>query len=279
MVFYHIKLNNTNLKTLIAMAKIKDIIDGAETKHPAKKKSKSTLTFTAGTDITAKSSVADSLTKFVESAGLATGKVESDAPVYKEAIALLDTKVADLPKDSATVVKEVTKVNLPVEEVKPKASNNKPAPYNNYKGSQQDNYKPYNRDGKKANGSELPPAAGLYPEHMVNIALLVKNNAEIRRFTSLGILNYLLQKKEIKGEKRYVGFKWNKFIVKFDNLSREYSYNEPFFLNCLIASFSSFASSAQKTMDIFTRKEMQLSVGEAADTKVIDDIVASVDNM
>lgn len=118
----------------------------------------------------------------------------------------------------------------------------------------------------------LPPITEKFPEHVVQLALLIKNNAEIRRFTALGILNYLLQKGEIQGEKRYVSFKWNKFAVKANGLMREYSYNEPFFLNCLVAAFSSFSASAQRTIDAFCKKEMSASITKCVDQNEVTSI-------
>lgn len=108
--------------------------------------------------------------------------------------------------------------------------------------------KPFKKKG-------IPEIANKFPQHFVEIALIIKNNAEIRRFTALGIINYLLQKGEIKGEKRYVQFLWNKFAVKADGLAREYSYTEPFFLNCLVASFASFSANAQRTINNFIINE------------------------
>ena len=128
------------------------------------------------------------------------------------------------------------------------------------------------KDKKKKDG--LPPVASNFPEHVVQIALLIKNNAEIRRFTALGILNYLLQKGEIRGDKRYVSFKWNKFAVKANGLMREYSYNEPFFLNALVAAFSSFSASAQRTIDAFCKKEMSVGIAKAVDQEEVENIAA-----
>lgn len=108
--------------------------------------------------------------------------------------------------------------------------------------------KPFKKKG-------IPDVANRYPQHFVEIALIIKNNAEIRRFTALGIINYLLQKEKIKGEKKYVKFLWNKFSVNVDGLSREYSYTEPFFLNCLVASFASFSANAQRTINSFIINE------------------------
>ena len=127
---------------------------------------------------------------------------------------------------------------------------------------------------KKDKKKELPPITGRYPDHVVQIALLIKNNAEIRRFTALGILNYLLQKGEIKGTSRYVSFKWNKFAVKCNGLMREYSYNEPFFLNALVASFASFSASAQRTIDHFCKQEMSVGIGKAVDQEEVNNIAA-----
>lgn len=147
---------------------------------------------------------------------------------------------------------------------------NKPAaqPANGYRKSFK---KPYNRE-KNADG--LPAVVDNFPKHVVGIALLIKNNAEIRRFTALGILNYLLQKGEITGDHRYVSFKWNKFAVKANNLMREYSYNEPFFLNALVAAFSSFSASAQRIIDEFCRQEMSIGLNKAIDQDDVNDIVA-----
>lgn len=131
--------------------------------------------------------------------------------------------------------------------------------------------KPYNRE-KNADG--LPAVVDNFPKHVVGIALLIKNNAEIRRFTALGILNYLLQKGEITGDHRYVTFKWNKFAVKANNLMREYFYNEPFFLNALVAAFSSFSASAQRIIDEFCRQEMSIGLNKAVDQDEVNDIVA-----
>jgi len=126
------------------------------------------------------------------------------------------------------------------------------------------------KEKKKKDG--LPLVVSNFPEHVVQIALLIKNNAEIRRFTALGILNYLLQKGEIRGDKRYVSFKWNKFAVKANGLMREYSYNEPFFLNALVAAFISFSASAQRTIDAFCKKEMSVGIAKAVDKEEVDNI-------
>lgn len=133
---------------------------------------------------------------------------------------------------------------------------------------------PTNPTNKKAKIKGIAPAAANYPEHVVAIAFIIKNNAEIRRFTALGILNYLLQKGEIKGTNRYVSFKWNKFAVKCDGLIREYFYTEPFFINALVASFNSFSAYAQRTIDAFCHKEMSINFNKAVDKEEVESITA-----
>lgn len=186
-----------------------------------------------------------------------TKKVETGAaPVSKYAAKKrANAMISSVTENNATVVEddgdvEVANANLPVE--------------NTLQSSR--------RPRTKING--VPASASNYPEHIVNLALIIKNNAEIRRFTALGILNYLLQKGEIKGKSRYVNFKYNKFAVSCDGLVREYLYTEPFFINALIAAFSSFSASAQRTINIFCEKEIDKALSDVADTKEVDDIVA-----
>lgn len=101
-----------------------------------------------------------------------------------------------------------------------------------------------------------------YPAHVVKLVNLVKSNSDIRRYTALGILNYLYQKGVIEEAKGYVSFNWTKFRVVNKGLSTEYRYVEPFFLNCLIASFTSFANAAQKIIKVFCSKEYEEAFNE-----------------
>ena len=114
-----------------------------------------------------------------------------------------------------------------------------------------------------------------YGEATVDLASIVVNNAEIRRFTALGILNYLSQKGMIKGTKKYVRFNWNKFSVICDGLSRDYTYDELFFINSLVAAFASFSASAQNTIDIFCQEVMNNRLGKVANKEEVDAIVAA----
>lgn len=174
----------------------------------------------------------------------------------KAAMEEAQTKVEETTVDAEKAGTDDTEdVNVNVQEQAPVASESKPT-------------------NKKAKMKGIAPAAANYPEHIVAVALIIKNNAEIRRFTALGILNYLLQKGEIKGNNRYVSFKWNKFAVKCDGLIREYFYTEPFFINALVASFNSFSAYAQRTIDTFCHKEMSINFSKAVDKEEVESITA-----
>ena len=95
------------------------------------------------------------------------------------------------------------------------------------------------------------------PEHILEIAYIPKDNAAIRRYTSLNILNHLSQTGVIRkdGKGNFVKFLWNKFRVSSDGIIKEYSYREQFFLTALISAFGQFASNAQETIATFMEKE------------------------
>lgn len=112
---------------------------------------------------------------------------------------------------------------------------------------------PVNKFGIPRTG--LPKFTERIPDETLAIALLVKNNAEVKRFTALNILNWLMQKGEISGNHRYVVFKFDKFAVRCNGLTREYTYKEPFFINALIAAFTCLAHSAEKVIGRFVQAE------------------------
>ena len=123
--------------------------------------------------------------------------------------------------------------------------------------------KPFNK-GKKNFAPTREYVRSEIPEHLKNLVLLMKNNAEIRRFTALGVIDALKEAGELKGEKHYVDFKFNHFVVSDDGLRRDYRYTEIFFLNALVDSFSRFAASAQNVINEFIKIE---NVPVAADNK------------
>lgn len=130
--------------------------------------------------------------------------------------------------------------------------------------------------GKIARKLKENPTVKNIPTHVLELACIVKDNAEIRRFTSLAILNYLHQKNELRGKKGYVDFLWNKFAVKAGGLSREYRYTESFFIKALVSAFTSFANSANKTINNFLEIELNTEISEVTNDKEIAEIVETV---
>lgn len=130
--------------------------------------------------------------------------------------------------------------------------------------------------GKIARKLKENPAVKNIPTHVLELACIVKDNAEIRRFTSLAILNYLHQKNELRGKKGYVDFLWNKFAVKAGGLSREYRYTESFFIKALVSAFTSFANSANKTINNFLEIELNTEINEVTNEKEIAKIVETI---
>ena len=112
------------------------------------------------------------------------------------------------------------------------------------------------------------------PTHIARLSVLLINNAEIRRFTAIGIRNYLINNNivKVKDDSMYIKFLANKFAVKCNGLKTEYSYAEPFFLNCFLAAFPSFAASANKAIENFCQEELGVDYTDVIDQVVIDSV-------
>lgn len=183
-------------------------------------------------------------------------KEDSTAPISKYAAkkAARATKKEDAqPKVEETKVEE-SKVETKVEDTKPEVvqeapavATTAPAPKANVEKT-----KPKTVVGKEKREINVD-----VPEHILEIAYIPKDNAAIRRYTSLNILNHLSQTGVIRkdGKGNFVKFLWNKFRVSSDGIIKEYSYREQFFLTALISAFSQFASNAQETITTFMEKE------------------------
>ena len=67
------------------------------------------------------------------------------------------------------------------------------------------------------------------PEELQNVVKIVKYNANIKRHTSLNILNTFVEDgfiDEVKG--CFVDFQWDKYTVKSKGIVKEYSYDKTF---------------------------------------------------
>lgn len=116
------------------------------------------------------------------------------------------------------------------------------------------------------------------PEHIRNIVYVLNNNAEIRRFTSLAMINTLRAANAIsETDKVYIKFGINKFSIIVNGLAQEQHYNNNFFIEAFSASFAAFAKSAQKLINTFCEVEnRELNEEEIVETaKAIEDNTSS----
>lgn len=188
-------------------------------------------------------------------------KKEGSAPVSKYAA----KKAARAKKEVETVIAEETKIeekeDIKVEADKAEIVVEQPAAETSAPQEQTTVNKPANKAvvGKTRTvvGKEKREINVDVPDHVLEIAYIPKDNAAIRRYCSLNILNHLSQIGVIRkdGKGNYVKFLWNKFRVSSDGIIKEYSYKEKFFLVALITSFNQFANAAQQTISDFMDKE------------------------
>lgn len=188
-------------------------------------------------------------------------KKDGTAPVSKYAA----KKAARAKKEVETVIAEETKIeekeDIKVEVDKAETVVEQPAAEAPAPQEQTTVNKPANKavSGKTRTvvGKEKREINVDVPDHVLEIAYIPKDNAAIRRYCSLNILNHLSQIGVIRkdGKGNYVKFLWNKFRVSSDGIIKEYSYKEKFFLVALISSFNQFANAAQQTISDFMDKE------------------------
>jgi hypothetical protein len=188
-------------------------------------------------------------------------KKEGSVPVSKYAA----KKAARAKKEVETVITEETKIeeeeDIKVEVDKTETVVEQPAAEAPAPQEQTTVNKPANKavSGKTRTvvGKEKREINVDVPDHVLEIAYIPKDNAAIRRYCSLNILNHLSQIGVIRkdGKGNYVKFLWNKFRVSSDGIIKEYSYREKFFLVALISSFNQFANAAQQTISDFMDKE------------------------
>ena len=188
-------------------------------------------------------------------------KKEGSVPVSKYAA----KKAARAKKEVETVITEETKIeekeDIKVEVDKAETVVEQPAAEATAPQEQITVNKPTNKvvAGKTRTvvGKEKREINVDVPDHVLEIAYIPKDNAAIRRYCSLNILNHLSQIGVIRkdGKGNYVKFLWNKFRVSSDGIIKEYSYREKFFLVALISSFNQFANAAQQTISDFMDKE------------------------
>lgn len=136
---------------------------------------------------------------------------------------------------------------------------------------------------KPAHRKQLPKFLENKAKHVQDLGTIFTNNAEIRRFVSNTIINYLTMTGVIPKDASYkwVDFWAYNFTVTFtviingvkDTTKKEYPYTRDFFANCFVAGFQSFAANSQAVLNNYLIHETNSNFEEAIDTEKIEELV------
>ena len=114
------------------------------------------------------------------------------------------------------------------------------------------------------------------PVHLKNVVYLIRNNAEIRHYTSLAMIKILKeQNKDLLEKKIFIKFLDKKYAVCYDGLSVEYRYNNNIFITALASSFSVFAWTASKTINEFVNEE-QISISNEEIETISNELIKAL---
>lgn len=128
------------------------------------------------------------------------------------------------------------------------------------------NNKRFNKHYVKKDNAEVKKE-DTTPLHLKNIVYLIRNNAEIRHYTSLAMIQLLKKEdKNLVDKKIFIKFLDKKYAVCYDGLNFEYRYNNDIFVTALAASFPVFAATASKTINEFITEESISISNEEIDT-------------
>lgn len=124
---------------------------------------------------------------------------------------------------------------------------------------------------------EMPSFMQNKPAWQINLYTIFTNNAEIRRYVSNSIINEMSAKGLISPDvkHKWVDFRFNKYRVEVDDLSTEYRYTNPIFVNAFMAAIVSFASAAQDTLNTFLVRETGKTLDSVVDDKEVEVIVTA----
>lgn len=102
----------------------------------------------------------------------------------------------------------------------------------------------------------MPAETLRYPKHINRATLLARNNAEFKRLLSLILIRSHKNSGEIKEDaKCYVKFAFNKYSIRVDGLSREYSMRSAQFVTCYAAAILALNEYAQDTLVCYVNNE------------------------
>lgn len=151
--------------------------------------------------------------------------------------------------------------------------------YDNRRGAANYRRPNFKRNDAPENGDENKPVVR-YPglpryvqniePHIVRMIRVLHANADIRRYTALGIVKRLIAAGKITEEGNYVRFRWDKYTVSSKGINTDYRYTEKVFLESFVGSFGILTSVASKSLDNFCKIEFDNLADKVLDDKEID---------
>ena len=112
--------------------------------------------------------------------------------------------------------------------------------------------KKYSKPAPSKNPIKTNKTSKIAPE-LENVVKIVKYNANIKRHTSLNILNKFVEDgfiDEVKGA--FVDFLWNKYTVKSNGVTKEYEYDKTF-VEALIKAHSDVCYDSKAAIEKFVK--------------------------
>lgn len=159
--------------------------------------------------------------------------------------------------------------------------------FNNRRGSNNYRKPNYRRNDNPVNGEEakkeirypgLPRYVQNIEPHIVRMIRVLHANADIRRYTALGIVNRLIKNGIITEEGNYIRFRWDKYTVCSKGINTDYRYTEQVFLESFAGSFNILNTVSSKALDNFCKIEFDKNSGKVLDEDAVngpsEDIIA-----
>lgn len=129
-----------------------------------------------------------------------------------------------------------------------------------------------NEQKKELRYPGLPPYVQDIEPHIVRMIRVLHANADIRRYTALGIVNRLIAKGVITEDGNYVRFRWDKFTVSSKGINNDYRYTDIVFLESFVGAFGILTTVASKSLDNFCKIEFDQMSGQKIDAENVDKV-------
>lgn len=111
----------------------------------------------------------------------------------------------------------------------------------------------YTKPQPKKSVKKVAHAAPKIAEEIQNVVKIVRYNANIKRHTALNILNTFVEDGFIPDAKgAFVDFMWDKYTVKYNNITKEYQYDKTF-VKALVKAHEDVAKDSTVAINAFVK--------------------------